>query len=83
MPARKVLIGIAYIVVAMYTYRRLKKRRIRSIGVRDIYKRRIRFGDGHNLIQELRFEDKDFFFIYTRMNVERYENTIYSSQFRR
>jgi len=39
MPGGKVLIGIAYIVFAMYTYRRLKKRRIRSIGVRDIYKR--------------------------------------------
>ena len=71
---RKLALSIAYIAVILLLYRRIRRRRIRSSGVRDIYKRRIRFGDGHNLLDELRFEVKDFFFINTRMNVERQEN---------
>lgn len=60
------------IILAGYLYLQLRKRkRIRTVGVREIFRRRIQFGDGHNLLEELRFSDPLFFFIYTRMNIER------------
>ncbi|XP_025602142.2 putative nuclease HARBI1 [Athalia rosae] len=57
-----------------YLYLKLrKKRRVRSIGVRNIFKGRIQHGDGHNLFEELRIGDAYMFFTYTRMNGERFE----------
>ncbi|XP_025158064.1 uncharacterized protein LOC109503818 isoform X1 [Harpegnathos saltator] len=62
------------LILAGYLYLQLQKRkRIRTIGVRDIFRRRIQFGDRHNLVEELRFCNPHLFFIYTRMNVERFE----------
>lgn len=61
----------AMLLIARTLYQELQQRRVRSFGVRPIFKRRIRFGDGHNLLEELRFGDAEFFFIYTRMNTER------------
>ncbi|XP_071653486.1 putative nuclease HARBI1 [Temnothorax longispinosus] len=62
------------LILAGYLYLQLrKKKRVRTVGVREIFRRRTQFGDGHNLLEELRFRDPLFFFIYTRMNVERFE----------
>ncbi|CAL1671982.1 unnamed protein product [Lasius platythorax] len=57
----------------LYLRQRQRQRRTRSIGVSDIFRRRLQFGDGHNILEELRFGDAEFFFIYTRMNTERFE----------
>lgn len=48
-----------------------KVRRVRSIGVQDIFRRRREQGAGYNLLQELRGNSK-LFYNYTRLNFERY-----------
>lgn len=61
------------VILIAHLYSELRKRRrVRTVGVREIFRRRRQFGDGHNLIEELRFgSNSEYFFIYTRMNVER------------
>lgn len=49
-----------------------KFRRIRTIGVQDIFQNRRKQGDGYNLLQELRGNSK-LFYNYTRLNFERFD----------
>ncbi|XP_034254142.1 uncharacterized protein LOC117652975 [Thrips palmi] len=44
----------------------------RKMGVRPLFRNRIQLGDGHNLINELRF-DSALFFNYTRLSYQRFE----------
>ena len=54
------------LILAGYLYLQLrKKKRVRTVGVREIFRRRTQFGDGHNLFEELRFRDP-LFFLFTQ-----------------
>lgn len=59
------LIGIQYLL--------LKRRKDRRWWVRSINSNRRNQGDYHNLIQEMRLQDPEMFFNYTRLNVDQFD----------
>lgn len=54
-------------------YRAINKRKKRSLWVRDIYQKRKELGFYSNVVEEMRLNDVELFFNFTRMNVESFE----------
>ena len=65
------------LTVALYQRRRRqRKRKARTVWVREIFKRRKTQGEFHNLVQEMRLCDRESHFKYFRMTRERFDHLL-------
>lgn len=53
-----------------------KQRQPKRFAVREIFRNRKSQGDGYNLLQEMRLRDPEYFFNYTRLDLEGFEKLL-------
>ena len=56
--------------------KRLQKEKRRKYWVRPIFKKRKLFGEFHQMLNELRVTDREYFFRYMQMNPERFNSLL-------
>ncbi|KAL3225607.1 hypothetical protein MRX96_049169 [Rhipicephalus microplus] len=54
-------------IILALLVRRLRRKRNRSLYIRDIFEKRPEYGEYHHLVQELRHSDPEYHFKYFRM----------------
>ena len=67
-----------YMLLLWYRLRkkRFQKEKRRKYWVRPIFKKRKLFGEFHQMLNELRVTDREYFFRYMRMNLERFNHLL-------
>ena len=64
------------VVISLLRRRRSKRRAMRRVWVRPIYRMRRQQGDFHNLLQEMRLNDPESHFKYLRMSKEKFDSLL-------
>ena len=64
------------VVISLLRRRRSKRRAMRRVWVRPIYRMRRQQGDFHNLLQEMRLNDAESHFKYLRMSKEKFDSLL-------
>ncbi|XP_040066966.1 uncharacterized protein LOC115311512 [Ixodes scapularis] len=63
-------------IAAVILWRRIQRKRIRTMYVRDIFDKRKVFGEFYHLVQELRESDPEYHFMYFRMTKSSFDRLL-------
>ena len=63
------------VILLMYLRRRLRRKK-KSVRIGEIFQRWQKYGEYHNLVQEMRLSDPESHFRYFRMSKERFDHLL-------